>query len=431
MVHLSLPTPDGFPLSVDCFTPPAASQIKASCVIINATGVQARFYHDFARYLSQHDIAVLTFDYRFSGTSLPQAVLDQLKQAGDDEAKRDDIFHAALVSCPEKWGLMSHWTQQDLGTVVRYAQEQWRGKPMTLLGNSLGGHLATLLDEEILFPSSSSSTDTAPVRILNVCGGNAYWQNNPRPEEARFAFDELVVKPLETDRVFRASALGLGYDLPYGVGRDWLAWFYHPLFSLQAKKDEENARRVAKRCERYLYVGFEDDESISKNMMLLHLGLLDLSGNNVHSLWVDPPKAKPEAWPKCGHVTSFQLQRKKGVQEAEEHEASGAEGYQAAEEDEDEDNNESNEDSSSSKPPPSRLSREETVFVLYRDYILHGDIWKSAGEFRQWHPDDERDRHQIRRDEDQRRRKLRAEGKRATGDFAEDEEHEGTAKARL
>ncbi|CAO1618641.1 unnamed protein product [Jaminaea pallidilutea] len=453
MVHHTLTTPDGFPLSVDSFAPTDDAQVQASCVIINATGVQARFYHDFAQWLSKHGVAVLTLDFRFSGSSLPAEVLSALQAAKGDEVKQEEIFHDALVSCPEQWALMSHWTQLDVATVVRYSRERWSNKPLTLLGNSLGGHLATLLDEAITFDSS------APVRVLNVCGGNAYWRNNPRPAEARYAFDELIVKPLETDRVFRASALGLGYDLPYGVGRDWLRWFYHPLFSLQGVKDEQNARSVGRRLQSYLYVGFEDDESISHKMMLQHLSLFDLSRNNFHSLWIDPPKNKPIPWPKCGHVTSMQPTKTSdtdsddGDDDAEDGNPlpTGAEGYQEQEEREDrEEARQGNEDAldrqdakdvsssslsthsesytprpSSAEPghpqPAARLTRQDTIFSLYLDFILHGRVWRHAGEFKAWRKEDERDGAAIRKEEDRIRLEARSKGKRMVGDYDADE----------
>ncbi|CAO1620031.1 unnamed protein product [Parajaminaea phylloscopi] len=430
MVHHVLPASDGFPLSVDSFAPDDASQVRASCVIINATGVQARFYHDFARWLAQHGVAVCTFDFRFSGTSFPPDVLQRLKAAKEagDESVLEEQFHEALVSCPEDWKLMSHWTQTDLASVVRFSRRRWPARPLTLLGNSLGGHLATLLDQDVTFDSP------APVRVLNVCGGCAYWDNNANPEGARYAFEQLIVEPLETDRVFRASSLGLGYDLPYGVGRDWLRWYFHPLFSLQGHKDERNARAVGERLDRYLYVGFEDDESISKHMMHQHLSLFSHKNQNMHSLWVDPPKNTPQPWPKCGHVTS--LQPSKSLDAAtktdESEEATGAEGYSAHEAADDDTDLASDEarardaidavprDSRKLGPAgssPSRLTRQDTIFRLYLDFILTGAVWTHAGTHKLWTPRDERDNVKIRSDEDSRRQQLRDAGKTLPYDY--------------
>lgn len=442
MVHHTLPASDGFPLSVDFFAPSSSADVKAACVIVNATGVQARFYHDFAKWMSTRGVAVSTFDFRFSGTSLPPDVIQQLKAARDakDEDALDDIFHNALVSCPEDWALMSHWTQMDLAAVVRFSRSKWPNRPLTLLGNSLGGHLSSLLDQSVTFDTQ------APVRILNVCGGNAYWANNPNPEGARYAFEQLIVAPLETDRVFRASSLGLGYDLPYGVGKDWLRWYFHPLFSLQDRKDEVNARAGGEKLDKYLYVGFEDDESITRHMMHQHLSLFSHKNNNIHSLWVDPPRNKPQPWPKCGHVTSLQPSKTSADISNEDEDgdgsATGAEGYSAHEASDDVDDERTptaaadveaavdavpHDDSANQpqgsgvSPPQSRLTRQETIFELFLDFVLHGNVWTHAGEHKLWHVSDERDRVKLREEEEEKRRILRDKGQRAAYDFDDDD----------
>lgn len=337
-----------------------------------------------------------------------------MEEAGDDDDARTDIFHQALLDSPkEACGLMSHWTQLDLGAVIRYIRSQHPDRPLTLLGNSLGAHLSTLVNETILF----AEDQTQPVRVLNVCGGNAYWENNKQPQEARYAFDELVAKPLESDGVFRASSLGLGYDLPYGPGRDWLKWYYHPLFSLQGVEDEQNARRVGERLDKYLYVGFEDDETITEKMQHQHLSLFSHRNHNMHSLWVDPPSQEP-AWPKCGHVTSFARSKreKPGKGEAASSDAdgppSGSEAYEPRSSQEE------------GVSPQKRLTREETIFRLYLDFILHGTVWTQAGRHKQWAPADQRDNVRLRRDEDERRIKLRHKGERSNGDFESLEEIE-------
>lgn len=431
MTSLTLPAADGFPLAVHHFEPPPTSgPPKAICVIINATGVQARFYHDFASWLSRHSVATFTFDFRYSGASFPPDVLQQFKEASDED-ERSDIFHRALLDCPRHWALMSHWTQQDLAAVVRYARSLHPNQPLTLLGNSLGGHLAALLDESVTFPKEDSI-----VRILNVCGGNAFWSNNKNPTAARYAFDELIAKPLETEGVFRASSLGLGYDLPYGVGQDWLRWYYHPLFSLQDPKDEANARRIGQRLNKYLYVGFEDDETISELMMKQMISLFSLEKHNFNSLWIDPAKvAQPRGgpWPKCGHVTSFAPSKKKNRSRAveEEHQSSsGAEGYEAQEQQDSPPSGpteayQPSESSSASSASSKALTREETIFRLYLDYILHGNVLDAAQfgkaiTHKRWTEKDERDGLALRRQEEQERSRARSVGKRAMGDYGED-----------
>ncbi len=61
------PASDGFPLAVSIFRPTAQADVKASVVFANATGVQGRFYHSLASWLSKNGVAAYTLDYRFSG----------------------------------------------------------------------------------------------------------------------------------------------------------------------------------------------------------------------------------------------------------------------------------------------------------------------------------------------------------------------------
>lgn len=389
------------------FQPTDPSTVRANCVIVNATGVAARFYHEFANWLATQGVATCTFDFRFSGLSLPPDVLTKMKEAKDDEIEQSEIFHQALLSSPKDCGLMSHWTQLDLGAVVRYIRTRHPNQPLTLLGNSLGAHLSTLLSEEITF----ASDQTQPVRVLNVCGGNAYWENNKVPEEARYAFDELIAKPLETDGVFRASSLGLGYDLPYGPGQDWLRWYYHPLFSLQGEQDEKNARRVGERLDKYLYVGFEDDETITEKMQHQHLSLFSHRNENIHSLWIDPPTLNPP-WPKCGHVTSFAVSKrpKSGLEASTDETPPGSEAYEARP------------TADEAVAPEKRLTREETIFQLYLDFIVNGRVWTKAGRHKQWKISDQRNNVQLRRCEDQRRLDLRRKGEKSNGDFEQEQD---------
>lgn len=424
-----LPALDGFPLSVHRFDPAppsssapsssssssssilSSSKPQAICIIINATGVAAQFYRSFAKHLSTKGVAVCTFDYRYSGQSFPPKRLEKLQRVTPGTEEFDNVFHEALLECKADWGLMSHWCRQDLAAVVGFARETWPGLPLTLLGNSLGAHLSTLLEEHTVFPSSdTAAAPVPPVRILNVCGGNAYWENNNSPEEAKFVFDQVIKAPLETDGVFRSSSLGLGYDLPYGAGVDWLKWFYHPLFSLQGAEDELIARALGEKLDKYLYVGFEDDATINQLMQTNHLSLFSHKRRNFHSLWIDPPKCSPP-WPAMGHVTSFIPTRK--VREAAQatHTEVDAETEVGAEERPGGPATEAYEPvetditaaSSSSLPvspsSSSPLTREETIFPLYLEYILHGTVPEAAPgrEHRVWKVEDERDRGELRR----------------------------------
>lgn len=68
--HITLTCHDGVMLGAQLF--PATGQPLKGKVIINpATGVLARYYHRYARFLARHGFEVLTYDYRGIGQSRP------------------------------------------------------------------------------------------------------------------------------------------------------------------------------------------------------------------------------------------------------------------------------------------------------------------------------------------------------------------------
>src|SRR5438045_9680068 len=62
-------TADGTALSGTWFEPAPPRSASTVVVIVCGAGIPARFYHRFARYLSERGAAVLTFDYRGIGAS--------------------------------------------------------------------------------------------------------------------------------------------------------------------------------------------------------------------------------------------------------------------------------------------------------------------------------------------------------------------------
>ncbi len=244
-------TPDDFPLAVTIFRPVSSADVKASVVFANATGVQARFYHNVAAWLSQNGVAAYTFDYRFSGASFPLEC-DPAKLAEDE-----DYFEDALRRCPDHVDLTTTWCKVDLASIVRLAYESNPEADVTVIGHSLGGHLMAVLPSDHVYGPRAKVK-----RLLNVCGGNAYVKNQKEPDAAEFGFTEIVVKPLAEEKIFRAANLGLGYDLPYGPGLEWVQWYFHPHFAFNRPENMKLARGL--KGVPLLYVGFEDDDKIGK-----------------------------------------------------------------------------------------------------------------------------------------------------------------------
>ncbi|SPO31803.1 uncharacterized protein UTRI_06640 [Ustilago trichophora] len=362
-VAIRHPTPDNFPLAATIFRPKSSADIKASVVFANATGVQARFYHNVAAWLSENGVAAYTFDYRFSGASFPLEC-DPVRLAEDE-----DYFEEALRQCPDHVDLTTTWCKVDLASIVRLAYESNPQADITVIGHSLGGHLMAVLPSDHVYGPRAKVK-----RLLNVCGGNAFVQNQKEPDAAEFGFTEIVVKPLAEEKIFRAANLGLGYDLPYGPGIEWVQWYFHPHFAFNRPENLRLARGL--KGVPLLYVGFEDDDKIGKNMMEKYLGMFDHSDRLKQSLWIDPIK---KGWPRCGHVNAFTKSKEADLVPVEHGEA-----YTSQDDFE-------NAISSKPKPPRNTLSKEESIWKLFLDYITGNKVDTSQAEHKVWTPQDERD----------------------------------------
>ncbi|MFZ6712749.1 hypothetical protein [Undibacterium sp. TC9W] len=69
METVQIITADGTVLTAKKFTP--TSTVKSVVVMPAAMGVKQNFYEPFAEFLAENGIAVLSFDYRGMGESIP------------------------------------------------------------------------------------------------------------------------------------------------------------------------------------------------------------------------------------------------------------------------------------------------------------------------------------------------------------------------
>ncbi|KAF8325772.1 Alpha/Beta hydrolase protein [Cantharellus anzutake] len=251
---ITIPAKDGFPLAARYYGP--TLHPVAVVVIASATGLHQSFYASFSRWLSTHGILVYTFDYRYFGMSFPPPY--------QPSTFTPEERHKALRTAPA-----------DID-ISETKEPQREGKPLIVVGHSLGGQVMTLLEEE--FPIIT--------RFLNICGGKSFVGNlqelcflhtsggggddddrscvlwKQAESSAQLAeMEKKIAKSLETDGVFRCRSLGMGYDIPYGPGRQWLEFYRHPLCVASLPQNASTMRKVNKP---YLYVGFDDDATMSK-----------------------------------------------------------------------------------------------------------------------------------------------------------------------
>lgn len=160
----------------------------APVVIINpATGIAARFYHAYARFLAGHGFHVLTYDYRGIGRSRP----DRLKGSGF------------------RW---RDWGEFDFDAALGFVNDQYPDNEVLVVGHSIGGFL----------PGYAARAGTIS-RMLTVGAQYAYWPDYRAPVRLGFLCKWHVVMPALSIVLgyFPGRQLGWLEDLPKGVALEW------------------------------------------------------------------------------------------------------------------------------------------------------------------------------------------------------------------
>lgn len=160
---------------------------KAGRVIINpATGVPARFYHRYARFLADRGFDVLTYDYRGIGLSRPQD----------------------LRGCGFRW---RDWGELDFDATVRFMEGCGDG-PLLAVGHSIGGFLPGLAEGGARLS-----------RMLTVGAQFAWWGDYDRSQRLKLVLKWHLAMPLLTALCgyFPGRRLGWLEDLPAGVANEW------------------------------------------------------------------------------------------------------------------------------------------------------------------------------------------------------------------
>lgn len=157
-------------------------------VILNpATGVLARYYHRYARFLAEHGFTVLTYDYRGIGASRP----------------------ARLRGCGYRW---RDWGERDFEAALRFLQARDPLSPISVVGHSIGGFL----------PGMAPSAGTIS-RMLTVGAQYAYWHDYAPEHRLRLFLKWHIAMPILTALTgyFPGRRLGWLEDLPAGVAHEW------------------------------------------------------------------------------------------------------------------------------------------------------------------------------------------------------------------
>jgi len=216
---------DGYGLTGQLWRP--APGRERGLVIVNpATGVLARYYHHYARFLAEQGFAALTYDYRGIGASRP----------------------ARLRGTGFRW---HEWGELDFDAAVTWARHRDPQGFLGVVGHSIGGFLPG-------FAPSAVKVD----RFLTVGAQYAYWRDYQAALRAKLFVKWHIAMPALTLLLgyFPGKRLGWLEDLPAGVAHQWSfrgkrMEKSHPL----AERETILARFAAIRAP-ILAVGVTDDE---------------------------------------------------------------------------------------------------------------------------------------------------------------------------
>ncbi len=168
---------------------PAGGEFDGSVVINNATGVPARYYAHFAKWLSEHsNQAVLIWDYRDFGAS------------GDPRRSS---------------ATMSDWGIEDSWTVRNWMHTRYSELPLWMIGHSLGGLT-------LPFQPDLDQID----RVTTVASGPVHLSDHPWPQRFLVGTMWYGHGPILTKLLghFPGKRLGLGSDIPGPVYWQWRRW---------------------------------------------------------------------------------------------------------------------------------------------------------------------------------------------------------------
>jgi predicted alpha/beta hydrolase len=190
---LTITASDGYPLAATLFVHRESTPSRV-VIVACAMGVKAAFYEPYARFLANNGVAAVTFDYRGIARSLKGKITD------DASTVRD-------------------WGEKDYPAVLSEVQKQFPGKPISIVGHSVGGQLLGIVPE---IEKVSS--------VCTVATQHGYWRRYPLWQSIKYALLWYVVVPLlvRLFSYFPARKLRLGENLPKGAALEWARYCRSP-----------------------------------------------------------------------------------------------------------------------------------------------------------------------------------------------------------
>ncbi len=220
LVTLPLQAVDGAPLAAALFEP--RGDARGTLIVHGATATPQRFYRGFARFLADHGVRVVTYDYRGVGRSRPASLRG---------------YRAT----------MTEWALLDARAIHGHVARQFGADPIAILGHSFGGQLVGLIDE----PREAKGAIFVGAQL----GYYGYW---PLAARARLALTWRALVPTFTRTFgYLPGRFGIGEDLPRGVAEEWARWCSHPDYLVSEHPDA--GARFARFDRPTAFYSFTDD----------------------------------------------------------------------------------------------------------------------------------------------------------------------------
>jgi predicted alpha/beta hydrolase len=216
----------GGPVSASWFTGAGAPQ--GVVVVAPALSTPRKFYAPFCEYLNAQGFDALVFDYRGIETGSAR------------EAKASGID-------------METWLRVDVSAAIDEAERRGAGKPVYLIGHSLGG-----------MALGATASAHKLTRAITVASGNGYPGLNPKSGKALW-FLGRVAMPLYTRLFgyFPGQSLRKVGNLPRGVALQWSQWLKHRDYWFADPAYDMRERFASVRCP-VLSLSFSDDAAVQR-----------------------------------------------------------------------------------------------------------------------------------------------------------------------
>jgi len=272
-------TTEPFVLRLDCTACPVhgtlyrpAAEPRVVVCVAAATGVSSRLYRPFAAFLAERGYAVIIFDLPWLGLSFPDGT----------DIKSEDSKREALIAAGTSAKFSKDWAGA-IDACLGLLRDRYPRAELVHVGHSNGAHLLALCPNR-----------RHVARALYMSAATPFCEYYPEPSE-RYEVNEQLWAEADELGYWPSKSIGLGDDLPIGMGREWTEWQYHPRYWAGFFPDHASTHQV-----RTLSIWPTDDPvgSIEKIDKSLHC--LDIA--DCTRLAIDPER---QGWPACGHIQSF------------------------------------------------------------------------------------------------------------------------------